>query len=111
MPVEEALHPTDPTSRCKAIKRCTDELEHAKAELGLGRNESVRTPARRGKEETVKNLSVSAAAEERWRGWKQYKARIPNAEPKEFFKAKASGKGGLYGVTLLLPLILEPLQE
>ena len=93
MPVEEALHPTDPTSRCKAIKRCTDELEHAKAELGLGRNESVRTPARRGKEETVKNLSVSAAAEERWRGWKQYKAlHPPNAEPKEFFKAKASGK-------------------
>jgi len=35
---------------------------------------------------------MSAAAQERWRGWDEYKSKHPNAKPKEFFKAKKAGK-------------------
>jgi len=35
---------------------------------------------------------MSAAATERWKGWKQYKAQHPNAKPKDYFKARAAGK-------------------
>jgi len=41
---------------------------------------------------TGRNPSMSAAATERWKGWKQYKAQHPNAKPKDYFKARAAGK-------------------
>jgi len=43
-------------------------------------------------QETCRNPSMSAAAQERWRGWDEYKSKHPNAKPKEFFKAKKAGK-------------------
>jgi len=77
------------------IKRRMEELEHAKAELGLGNEPSVRPVRGRPRSKTAKtgrNPSMSAAAEERWRGWDAYKKAHPNAKPKEFFKAKRAGK-------------------
>ncbi len=35
---------------------------------------------------------MSAAATERWKGWKQYKGQHPNAKPKDYFKTRQVGK-------------------
>ena len=60
------------------IKRRMEELEHAKAELGLGNEPSVRPVRGRPRSKTAKtgrNPSMSAATTERWSGWDEYKSK------------------------------------
>ena len=65
------------------IKRRMNELEQAKAQLGLDSNV---VPSKTGKS------SASKAAVKRWAGWEEYKAKHPNTNRKEFFKLKKAGK-------------------
>src|SRR5438132_13085623 len=71
------------------IKRRRDEWESAQKDLvGFG----VSTPAAGSISSTkrarhVSNTTMKDAAVERWKGWKDYRAKHPGAKPKDFFKA------------------------
>jgi hypothetical protein len=90
----EELKSVDTSALVQELKRRMSEIEQARQELGFG--SSTVSPVRgRPSVKTAKigrNPSMSAAAEERWRGWDAYKKAHPNAKPKEFFKAKRAGK-------------------
>jgi len=69
------------------IKRRMNELEAARAELGL---DSTAVPSKTGK--SSGKSTASKAAVKRWAGWDAYKVQHPNATRTEFFKAKKAGK-------------------
>jgi hypothetical protein len=76
------------------IKRRRDEWEAASKDLGFGVSAPVSIKRARhftGKT-TGGNPTMKAAANKRWAGWKEYKAQHPNADRKQFFKLKKSGK-------------------
>ncbi len=70
-------------------KRFT-EVQEAQKLLGLGTTAAPASTTKRARH--FSGTTMSAAAVERWKGWKDYRAKHPGAKPKDFFKAKAAGK-------------------
>src|SRR5438094_9571451 len=74
------------------IKRRRDEWESAQKDL-VGFGVAPAAPASTTKRaKQVSDTTMKDAANERWKGWKQYKAQHPNANPKDYFKARAAAK-------------------
>jgi len=71
------------------LKRRMQEFESAKKELGFGSGvESVSRTRASAPRKAGSSSTKKQAAEKRWEGWDDYKAKHPNAKPVEFFKWK-----------------------
>jgi hypothetical protein len=73
------------------VKKRLQELDDARQSLGLIAIEGEGASAKRTKAR-AKSSDMSAAAFDRWAGWKKYKAENPNATPKQFFAWKRKAK-------------------
>ena len=72
------------------IKRRRDEWESAQKDLvgfGVSAPAAITKRARHVSDTTMKDAAV-----ERWKGWKDYRAKHPGAKPKEFFAWKKKQK-------------------
>jgi hypothetical protein len=89
----EELRSVDTSALVAELKRRMSEIEQARQELGfVSAPVSITKRARQVGKTTGGNPTMKAAANKRWAGWKEYKAQHPNADRKQFFKLKKSGK-------------------